>query len=79
MDHNRVEGTVTEMGGKVKQAAGDLLGRSSMSAEGYYDEAEGRARNAFGQAKDMVKSQPVGALVVAGLIGLAVGLIARRA
>lgn len=78
MNEDRVEGTATELGGKVKQAAGSMFGNPSMRADGYYDEAAGRARNAVGQAKDMVAAQPVGALVVAGIIGFACGLIAAR-
>ncbi len=79
MNEDRIEGRAGEIGGKVKQAAGSLLGNPSMRAEGYYDEAVGHARNTMGQAKDMVASQPVGALVVAGIIGFAFGLIAGRA
>lgn len=78
MDSNRIQGAATEFGGRVKEAAGALIGDSALRVEGYYDEAEGRAQNAVGRAKDYVSSQPIGSILVAGFIGFAFGVLAGR-
>jgi len=55
MDNDRVKGTVSQVGGKAKEAAGDLTGDESLRAEGAYDEASGAAQRAYGRAKDSVR------------------------
>jgi uncharacterized protein YjbJ (UPF0337 family) len=55
MDKDRAKGAATRMGGKMKQAAGDLTGDTKMQAEGKMDQAKGKAQNAMGSAKDALK------------------------
>ncbi|RDI62363.1 CsbD family protein [Microvirga subterranea] len=55
MDKDRAKGAATRMGGKMKQAAGDLTGDTKMQTEGKMDQAKGKAQNAMGSAKDALK------------------------
>jgi len=55
MDEDRIKGAATNIGGKVKDAAGGLLGDSKTQAEGKADQASGQVQNAYGSAKDAVR------------------------
>ena len=55
MDENRIKGAATNIGGKVKDTAGGLLGDSKTQAEGKADQASGQVQNAYGSAKDVVR------------------------
>ncbi len=57
MDEDRIKGAATNIGGKVKDAAGGLLGDSKTQAEGKADRASGQLQNAYGSAKDAVREQ----------------------
>ena len=48
---NNVEGSGTELKGKVKDAFGGLTGDSSTQAEGKWDQAKGKAQNALGDVQ----------------------------
>lgn len=54
-DHDRIEGSAKNMGGKVKEAAGDLTGDEKLKAEGKADQMEGKVQNAVGGAKDAMR------------------------
>jgi len=87
MDEDRIKGAATNVGGKVKDAAGGLLGDSKTQAEGKADQVSGELQNAYGSAKDAVregadtlgtqvdslmKEQPMLALL--GAVGVGYGL-----
>jgi uncharacterized protein YjbJ (UPF0337 family) len=55
MDKNRIKGSATRTGGKIKQAAGDLTGDSKLQSEGKMDQAKGKIQNAVGSVKDALK------------------------
>lgn len=55
MDKDRVDGAATNMGGKVKEAAGKVTGDEKMKREGQADQARGKVENAVGGAKDAVR------------------------
>jgi len=55
MDKDRVKGSATNIGGKAKEAAGDLTGDSKMKSEGKMDQAKGKIQNAVGGIKDAFK------------------------
>jgi len=55
MDENRMKGSATDIGGKVKDAAGGLLGDNKMQAEGKADQVGGQLQNAYGSAKDTAR------------------------
>ena len=54
MDEDRIEGAATTIGGKIKDAAGGLVGDAGIQARGKADQLSGRAQNAYGSAKDAV-------------------------
>jgi uncharacterized protein YjbJ (UPF0337 family) len=89
MDENKVGGAMQQAAGKVQGAAGDLLGDAKTQAEGAAREVAGKAQEAYGQAKEVARSaatqvghgveqQPVIALLIAGAIGYALGLLTAR-
>ncbi|MFE1600637.1 CsbD family protein [Methylobacterium sp. ID0610] len=55
VDTDRITGAAREIGGKVQSAVGDLVGSHRDSAEGRFREAQGQAENLYGQAKDAVR------------------------
>ena len=94
MDTDRIEGAATNLGGKVKDTVGGMLGDSKTQAEGKADQASGQVQNAYGSAKDtvrdatgnlgsqvedLVKQQPLLALLSAVGIGYVLSrLLSRR-
>lgn len=54
-DHDRVEGAAKNMGGKAKEAAGNLTGDEKLKAEGKADQFEGKVQNAVGGVKDSLR------------------------
>lgn len=55
VDKDRVEGSATHMGGKLKEGLGKLTGDSKLEAEGKGDQAKGKVQNAVGGIKDALK------------------------
>ena len=56
-DHDRVEGAAKNMGGKVKEAAGDITGDQKLKTEGKADQLEGKVQNTVGGVKDAMRDQ----------------------
>lgn len=54
-DHDRIEGAATNMGGKVKEAAGKVTGDEKLKAEGRADQVKGKVQNAVGGVKDAMR------------------------
>jgi len=54
-DEDRVEGAAKNMGGKVKEAAGNVSGDAKLKHEGQADQVAGKAQNAVGGAKDALR------------------------
>ncbi len=82
VDENRVEGTLKDVGGKVKDASGGLLGDTDLQAEGKFDQASGNAQAYYGEALDTVRDvaadRPITALAAAAGAGLLIGLLLGR-
>ncbi|WP_456684432.1 CsbD family protein [Bradyrhizobium sp. P5_C11_2] len=57
MDKDRVEGSATNMGGKVKEGAGKLTGDDKLRSEGMMDQVRGKVQNAVGGIKDTLKGK----------------------
>jgi uncharacterized protein YjbJ (UPF0337 family) len=55
MDSDRIEGTVKEGAGKVKEEWGDLTDNPETEAEGQKDQAEGDLQEKWGKVKDDVR------------------------
>ena len=51
MDKDRVKGSATNVGGKIKEGAGKLTGDQKLQGEGKVDQAKGKVRNAVGGIK----------------------------
>ena len=54
-DHNRIEGSAKQAGGKLKEGAGKLTGDEKLKAEGKADQVEGKVQNAVGGMKDTLR------------------------
>lgn len=52
MNNDRVEGAAENLGGKIKEGVGKLVGDSKMQAEGKADQVKGKIKNAVGGIKD---------------------------
>jgi uncharacterized protein YjbJ (UPF0337 family) len=55
MDSDRIEGTVKEGAGKVKEEWGDATDDTSTELEGKREQAEGEVQQRWGEAKDAVR------------------------
>lgn len=51
-ERDRTRGTLDEMKGRVKKAAGEITGDSSKKAEGTADKLRGKVEKATGKAKE---------------------------
>jgi uncharacterized protein YjbJ (UPF0337 family) len=49
---NQVEGTGKDLKGRVKDAAGGLLGDESLQAEGKMDRLKGKVQDTFGKGQE---------------------------
>ena len=56
-DHDRVEGAARNVGGKIKEAAGDVTGDHKLKTEGKADQVEGKVQNAVGGMKDAMRDR----------------------
>lgn len=57
MDKDRVEGSATNMGGKIKEGAGKITGDEKLKKEGVVDQVKGSVQNAAGSVKDALKGK----------------------
>ncbi|KPF72474.1 CsbD-like protein [alpha proteobacterium AAP81b] len=55
MDEDRITGAAKNIGGKIKEGVGKLVGDTKMETEGKADQVEGRVQNTVGGAKDSVR------------------------
>ena len=83
VDENRAEGAARNIGGKVQDAVGAVIGDTATQARGQMNRVAGSAQNAYGQAVDEARNfasdQPIVALLSAITLGMVLGfLMARR-
>jgi uncharacterized protein YjbJ (UPF0337 family) len=82
MDENRVTGAARNVAGKAEEAVGSLTNDRDMEARGTARQALGEVQNLYGNAVDSVRSYtneaPMTALLVAGGIGMALGILLGR-
>ena len=57
MDKDRVKGSATNLGGKVKKGAGNVTGDQKLKNEGVLDQVKGKVQNAVGGIKDAIKGK----------------------
>ena len=55
MDKDRIQGSVEQAKGKVKEVAGKVTGDAKLEAEGKTQQVAGKIQNAVGGFKDAVK------------------------
>jgi len=55
MDKDRIEGSVEQAKGKVKEFAGKVTGDKKTEAEGKTDQLKGKVKNAVGGIKDSLR------------------------
>lgn len=79
MDSNTAEGNVKEIAGKVQDAAGDLLDKTSTQAVGKARELGGKAQQLYADTTEIVRDKtvdsPLTALAVAAGLGFLLGAI----
>ncbi|WP_407530908.1 CsbD family protein [Methylobacterium oryzisoli] len=57
VDKDRVEGSATNIGGKIKEGAGKVTGDEKLKKEGVVDQVKGSMQNAAGSVKDALKGK----------------------
>jgi uncharacterized protein YjbJ (UPF0337 family) len=55
VNKDQVKGTAKDIGGKIQQEAGKLVGSSEQQAKGLNKQAEGKLQKGLGDAKEAVK------------------------
>jgi uncharacterized protein YjbJ (UPF0337 family) len=55
MNKERIEGSVDQAKGKVKETIGKATGDAKLQGEGKADQVAGKVKNAIGGAKDTLK------------------------
>lgn len=57
MDKDKIDGAEKQVGGKIKEAAGKVIGDEKMKHEGKVDQVEGKVQSAVGGVKDALKDK----------------------
>ena len=57
MNKDQVKGKAKEVGGKIQEKAGEVVGSSKQQAEGLANQAEGKVQKKVGDVKDAVKDR----------------------
>ena len=57
MDKDRIEGSLEQAKGKVKEVAGKVTGDAKLESEGKADKVAGKVQNAIGGIKDTVRGK----------------------
>jgi uncharacterized protein YjbJ (UPF0337 family) len=55
MSEEHVKGGLEKIGGRIKEAAGALVGNDRLKAEGQFDQVKGGAHQAWGDVKDAAR------------------------
>ena len=86
MNDDMLEGEGRDIGGKIKETAGDVVGNPSLQAEGIGDQLAGKVQKVTGSVRDAVnqnagpllergrdfaRKRPFAALAPAGVVGVA--------
>jgi uncharacterized protein YjbJ (UPF0337 family) len=57
MDKDRVEGSLAQAKGKIKEVAGKVTGDAKLEGEGKADKTAGKIQNAVGGLKDTLRGK----------------------
>jgi uncharacterized protein YjbJ (UPF0337 family) len=55
MNKDQIEGTAKDIGGKIREEAGKLVGSNEEQAKGLMNQVEGKAQQQVGNLKEAVK------------------------
>jgi uncharacterized protein YjbJ (UPF0337 family) len=65
------------MAGRVQEKVGEVTGDAKTQAEGLYNQAAGRAQQQAARLSDVIKDQPIAAVVIAVVVGYLLGRLTR--
>ncbi|RSZ56123.1 CsbD family protein [Massilia atriviolacea] len=57
MNKDQVKGKAKDIGGKIQEEVGKVVGSSEQQAKGLSKQVEGKAQEKFGDAKEIIKDQ----------------------
>ncbi len=55
MDKDRIEGSLNQAKGKIKEGVGKMTGDSKLETEGQADQVSGKVQNTVGGIKDKIR------------------------
>jgi uncharacterized protein YjbJ (UPF0337 family) len=71
------QGKAREMAGRVQEKVGELSGDAKTQAAGLYNQAAGQAQQQVVRLNDLIKDQPIPAVLVAAAVGYLLGRLTR--
>ena len=71
------QGKAHEMAGRVQEKVGEFTGDAKTQAEGLYNQAAGQAQQQVARLGDVIKDQPIPAILVAAAVGYLLGRLTR--
>ncbi|NHZ63942.1 MULTISPECIES: CsbD family protein [Massilia] len=57
MNEDQVKGKAKDIGGKIQEEVGKVIGSSEQQAKGLSKQVEGKTQEKFGDAKEVLKDQ----------------------
>jgi len=57
MNKDQVKGKAKDIGGKIQEEVGKVVGSSEQQAKGLAKQSEGKVQEAYGDAKEIVKDK----------------------
>jgi uncharacterized protein YjbJ (UPF0337 family) len=57
MNEDQVKGKAKDIGGKIQEEVGKVIGSSEQQAKGLSKQVEGKTQEKFGDAKEVIKDQ----------------------
>jgi len=55
MNKDQVKGKLKDIGGKIQEEVGDVVGSSEQQAKGLANQVEGKTQEKYGDAKEVIK------------------------
>ena len=72
-----LQGKARDMAGRVQEKVGQFTGDAKTQAEGLYNQASGQAEQQIARLSDVIKEQPIAAVLVAAAAGYLLGRLTR--
>jgi len=70
---DRFEGATRDLGGRMQQTVGETVGDMKTQATGLYNQAAGQAQQQAAKLSDVIKEQPLVAVLIAAGVGYLIG------